>query len=182
MALVLAAGAAYEAAVTALRGQTLGKELSGIQVVRRDDELTPKAEHTLLRWSIPAAAFAVGVVAVTAAPLPVGGTTRTLIHLAGGPILWLVVCASPPWDHDRRGWHDKIAGTIVIDADQPPGVRHGPQDHSPDGGNGDDTLWGGLDADTLTGGTGADALKPEDRWVPGPGAMLRRASLQASGS
>ena len=46
------------------------------------------------------------------------GTHEQLVTLAG-TAAWLIVLVSPAWNHNERGWHDKAAGTIVINDPHP---------------------------------------------------------------
>ena len=85
----------YELPLTALRGQTVGKMLTSTKVVRAADGQVPGWGKASARW------------AVLYLPL--------LIPIVGVPVALLVV-ASPLFDARRRGWHDKAAGTVVVDA------------------------------------------------------------------
>lgn len=136
--------ARYEVASTARRGQTLGKRSMGIRVVHWDDHAASTSDHrlpltrSLVRWAVPHIA---GVtVAVTAAMVsfPMIARFRTIFFISAGAGLtaWMLVYLSSLWDKDGRGWHDKAAGTVVVEAASL-SQRH-------------DTLWGG--------GPGADDL------------------------
>lgn len=83
----------YEVPLTAVRGQTLGKMILRIRVVRLDDGLVPGWGKSLGRGVIPMA--------------------PALIPLTGW-IGALLVYVSVLWDDKRRGWHDKAAKTVVI--------------------------------------------------------------------
>lgn len=88
-----AIGAVYEIVLVALRGQTLGKMIVGIRVVRMDTGGSVGWGRSTLRWFVPAAT----------ARLPgVLSTLQLLIYL------WMV------WDPNRQGLHDKAAGTVVV--------------------------------------------------------------------
>ena len=115
--LVLAAAAPvalfYEPVATARSGQTLGKSNQQIKVVHYNDGLVATASRRWIRWAVPIAGAALGWVIAAKASLP--------MPYLGMPALWLLVYASTVWDKDRRGWHDRIAGTVVVDAAwQPP--------------------------------------------------------------
>lgn len=113
----------FEVASTARSGQTWAKGLAEIQVVRWDgeapaigDEGTVERRRCRLRFAIPHAA---GVVAAAAAAIVVlpgaqdaGDFWGTVVGAAAVP--WALVYASSLWDRNRRGWHDKAAGTIVV--------------------------------------------------------------------
>ena len=88
MALILAA---YEVALVAMKGQTLGKMATRIKVVGADDGLVPGWTRSILRWIVP------GVAGIM-------------------PLLQQVVYLSITWDNARQGWHDIAAGTLVIKA------------------------------------------------------------------
>ncbi len=113
----------FEAALiasTARKGTTAGKKLLNIRVVAQVNSNPPSPLRTIIRWAVPL---------VVAAPL-VDAFIREIPELAGTepePALsgrawwlwvavgwWLLVHASTLWDSQRRGWHDKAAGTIVI--------------------------------------------------------------------
>lgn len=138
----------HEPAVTARRGQTIGKRRAGIKVVRYCDAQTPGAVRALVRWAAPSAlgVFAAVRFARTVVPegewLRVWGhtSTSTLLSLAAGLALWLAVYLSSLLDSNGRGWHDKAAGTIVIKTPiKTPRPDHaappGPGDEPPRGGN-----------------------------------------------
>lgn len=82
----------YEIPLIALRGQTPGKMLNTARVVAIKDGNPPGWGRSSTRW------------AVLWLPL--------LIPF--GVVLTLVVAASPLLAADRRGWHDRIAGTMVV--------------------------------------------------------------------
>ena len=112
-------------ASTALKGTTPGKRLVRIKVVAGSGSHSPQALRSIIRWAVPL---------VVAAPL-VDAFIRDIPEMANAlpmddlPTLsgrvwwlwvavgwWLLVHASTLWDSQRRGWHDKAAGTIVIRA------------------------------------------------------------------
>ena len=69
------------------RGQTLGKMALGIRVVREDDKASPGYLKAFLRETV-------------------GKFISSMILLLG--YLWVI------WDDKKQGWHDKIAGTVVL--------------------------------------------------------------------
>ena len=91
--LVVLIGLLYEVVMIATRGQTLGKMMTSVKVVRADNGLVPGWGKSIGRWIVPA--------------------VLTFIP-AVGPFLSLLVYLSLLWDSARQGWHDKAAGTFVI--------------------------------------------------------------------
>ena len=87
----------YETLTTAALGRTIGKRLTRIQTIHTPSGQTPRWTRTTARWA--------------ALHLPL------LIPLAGIPI-FLLTAASPLFNTQRRGWHDKITRTTVT-PDQP---------------------------------------------------------------
>jgi len=85
----------YEVVLIAVRGQTLGKMLVKVKVVRADSGGVPGAGKSIGRWIIP---FAPGFVP------GLGQLAQLLIYT------WLL------WDRNRQGLHDKAAGTLVVKA------------------------------------------------------------------
>lgn len=69
-------------------GKSIGKAIVGIQVVRKEDGMPPGFEVGFVRT--------LGYI-VSAIPLSLG-------------YLWAA------WDRDRQAWHDKMVGTIVVQA------------------------------------------------------------------
>lgn len=88
-----AIGLLYEVVLIATRGQTLGKMMTSVKVVRADDGSVPGWGKSIGRWIIPAVLGFVPAV---------------------GWLLSLLVYLSLLWDSARQGWHDKAAGTLVI--------------------------------------------------------------------
>ena len=115
----------YEAAMiatTAWRGKTPGKKLLGIQVIAYSDSLMPSALRSIIRWAIPLAATA-PLVDAFVRDIPEMANREEAAALSGRVWWlwvalgwWLLVHASPLWDSQRRGWHDKTADTIVVKA------------------------------------------------------------------
>ena len=88
-------GTLYEIPMIAVRGQTLGKMVLRVKVVRLDNGLVPGWRKSIGRTIIPMAA--------------------ALIPLAG----WLgalLIYGSLLWSDRRQGWHDQAAKTLVIQA------------------------------------------------------------------
>ena len=99
---LVAAGALYEIAFTAVKGQTPGKMATRIRVVRAEDLFQPEWGRppswgrSLVRWGLP---FVLGIPAYF---VPFGNLLAFLCYL------------SLTWDRDRQGWHDKAASTFVV--------------------------------------------------------------------
>ena len=123
----------YSWLLTAVRGQTPGKMILGIRVVRRQSGRSMLGRTALREVAIKPMLlqFAVGpllllgLISVVSGPNP----TNSLVELFSkipGPwwlMLWLFLIVtslgllgflSMTWDSRRQGWHDKIAGTRVL--------------------------------------------------------------------
>ena len=85
----------YEVTMIALRGQTVGKMLTGVRVLRADDGGIPGWGKSIGRW----------LVLTLPSQVP-----------AVGWIITLLVYLSPTWDDRRQGWHDKTVATVVVKA------------------------------------------------------------------
>ena len=89
----------YELALVALCGQTVGKMMTGVRVVRFDDGQLPGWGRSARRW------------------LALYGPM--LIPSVGWLIVLVVYVVSSRLDPHGRALHDRLAGTIVV-AEQPP--------------------------------------------------------------
>ena len=89
MPVFVVVGIAYEVTLIAVKGQTLGKMLANIKVVRADNGFTPGWGKSIGRWILP---IALNIV----------------------PFLGLLAYVSLTWDRVRQGWHDKAAATLVV--------------------------------------------------------------------
>ena len=112
----------YEVFATQAWGRTLGKRLSHLRVIRFDDGLMPDLGQAVARGSVLCASGLIGSVAsaIVGVPLP----------MLGGIALSLLMPLSSLLDKNGRGWHDKIAGTVVVEAsslDQLPDQQQEPQ-------------------------------------------------------
>ncbi len=111
----------YEVGATARFGQTLGKRLWDICVVPWDGEAAAlsdqdRQEHWryVARWAIPHAAGVVAAVVAAIVVLP-SEDSGDFWPIAGAAVVsWALVYLSSLFDKNRRGWHDKVAGTIVV--------------------------------------------------------------------
>ncbi|MDE0654849.1 MAG: RDD family protein [bacterium] len=93
--LIVLASLLYDPLFIAVRGQTVGKKAVGIRVVRADNGELPTLGRSFARWALP------GVL------LAIPGAGYALAALCFSSLLR---------DASRRGWHDKVAGTIVVKA------------------------------------------------------------------
>ncbi|MXZ94629.1 MAG: RDD family protein [Acidimicrobiaceae bacterium] len=98
----------YEPVTTARSGQTIGKRGQQVKVVRYQDGGAAPASRFVTRWAVPTWASTLGWVVAAAIGLP--------MPYLGMPGLWLLIHLSPLWGRGRRGWHDMIAGTVVVEA------------------------------------------------------------------
>jgi uncharacterized RDD family membrane protein YckC len=91
LGVIFLAIAVYEVVLTATWGRTLGKRLLRLRVVRAHDGGPAGWNDSSLRWFIQLLAWALCL---------------------GAPVLYL----SPFWDKSgrRQGWHDRVAGTVVV--------------------------------------------------------------------
>ena len=85
----------YEMTMIAIVGQTVGKMLTGIKVIRADNGDVPGWGKSIGRWLV----------------LVLPG----LVPIVGG-LITLLVYLSPTWDDRRQGWHDKAVATVVVKA------------------------------------------------------------------
>lgn len=92
-ALFAVIAAVYEIALVATRGQTFGKFIMGISVTQVNSTLRPGWQRSAKRFAIP---------------------YLLLLIPYAGIFLALLCYLSPVWDRNRRGWHDKVAGTHVL--------------------------------------------------------------------
>ena len=103
----------YEVVKTARTGQTLGKEMMGLMVISESGQ----RPVFWARWALPhGVGLGVGQAGAIVGYVAFGDDIRFVGLGAGaGLVGWVLVYASALWDKDRRGWHDKIARTIVVE-------------------------------------------------------------------
>lgn len=111
---------------TARKGTTPGRRLLRIKVVARSDSGTPSPLGAISRWVLPLV-VAAPLVDAFIRDIPERANDETSAAMSGRAWWlwvavgwWLLVHASTLWDNQRRGWHDKAAGTIVVKAPRPP--------------------------------------------------------------
>lgn len=100
------AGAAYEIGFVARSGQTPGRYLLDIRIARLDSA-PPGLRTSVIRYlAAPGVPLSL---ALAAAPLD--ETARAVVGVVIGTAwVWTILR-----DPQRRGWHDKAAGTMVFD-------------------------------------------------------------------
>jgi uncharacterized RDD family membrane protein YckC len=91
----------YEVVLTSWRGQTVGKHVVGVIVVAGDDT-PPNLGRSGLRYLVKSL-------------LPVGWLGQLVGFPALGPLYCIALLASIAVNPYRRGWHDRAAGTIVLE-------------------------------------------------------------------
>ena len=104
--------ALYEISATTLPEQTRGKARRGLRVVSVDGAAALSLGRAWLRGLVPAAAGMGGSVVAALADFR--------YPALGGLVLWFVVYLSANWGKAGRGWHDILAGTVVINDPEPP--------------------------------------------------------------
>jgi uncharacterized RDD family membrane protein YckC len=97
--LALLVGAVYEIPLVWRRGWTVGKRMLGLSVVRLDDGGRPGLWPSVVRFGIPGL--------IVTVPSPVVASLAVLVVLSAG------------WNPRRQGFHDRMAGTVVVRAPQP---------------------------------------------------------------
>jgi len=103
-------GVLYEVLMTATTGQTPGKMVAKTRVVGTDSGDTLTMWESMRRWLAPA------ILAVGYFMLITGDRTATSYIGQISGLLALLVYASVAMDGNRRGWHDKLAGSVVVKA------------------------------------------------------------------
>lgn len=89
----LAIAAIYEAGMVTWRGQTLGKMLMRLRVIRRSDGGAPSPGESVVRF------------------FP---WLWLLLPLSIGQLLWIVMYLTAIPNRRRQGWHDRAASTLVV--------------------------------------------------------------------
>ena len=115
--LALIAWVLYEPVMVAWRGQTLGKLMTRVKIVRVADGEPPRLWQAIVRWAIPAAA---GVALSLVVALVLAGVQADAMRLLAMFAAWAPLYLTSFMDDDGRGWHDMAAGTIVVSVDAAP--------------------------------------------------------------
>lgn len=125
-AILIFAGAVlvlYEPVLVATRSRTWGMARMGVRVVDRKTGRAPGPGQAAVRFavaSLPGAALVVAAVVDRFAwylyriPRPSWELPIAIWWALAALLWWLVVRCSAFVDDERRGWHDKAAGTIVV--------------------------------------------------------------------
>ncbi|WP_419855311.1 RDD family protein [Candidatus Poriferisodalis sp.] len=97
--------AACETWATSATGQTRGKRLKGIHVVRLRDGRKPGVAASFVRAAMPASASLLGLILIwRASPL-----IATLVAVA----VYCLTYLSAIWDRHGRAWHDRLSQTAL---------------------------------------------------------------------
>ena len=115
---VVAIGILYEGILIAGRGHTIGKFVAGLAVRRAADGGVPGWKPAMLRLAIPALAAAVPTAVVLCVRLAGFAESASVGLLLLGVVGAAICYLSSTWTRDRRGWHDKVAGTVVVATDR----------------------------------------------------------------
>ena len=96
----------YDSVLVAALGYTLGKRVLGIRIVSLDGS-KPRFRTACGRWITlhPPWGFILG-----------GMSGNLVVGLLAGLSLILIIYLSPVWNNQRRGWHDRLANTVVVNA------------------------------------------------------------------
>ena len=102
----------YEPAMVALfEGRTLGKMIARIRVAQFTGGDGRAATMPLVRWIVH---FAIWPISLLLSVMAGSGWV-----LLGGLVVWMLLFLSSMWDGSARGWHDRVAGTVVIKESAP---------------------------------------------------------------
>ena len=97
--------AAYETWATTATGQTRGKRLKGLEVVRLRDGHKPGVAASFVRAALPLSVSVCGMVLIWGANPPIAA----LVAIA----LYCLTYLSAIWDRHGRAWHDRFSSTLV---------------------------------------------------------------------
>ena len=100
--LMASAVALYEIALVAVKGQTLGRMIAKIKIVRTENGEAPGWKRSALRFVLPVILLIVPLAGLILVTLPYAASLR---------------------DSSRRGWHDKVANTLSISTLPAPTAR-----------------------------------------------------------
>ena len=115
-AAAVAAHAAYELYWTVRYSTTPGKTLLGLGIAD-----SHSGDAVTVRQAVERHAVLHGPVSIAyVAAVSQTNSTGQRVTMAIGAACWALTSASPLWDRQRLGWHDKAAGTTVTRI--PPGT------------------------------------------------------------
>lgn len=113
-------------------GQTLGRKMANVQVVKFHDGTIPDAITIVKRGAVATGLYIVPWVLMISAAIFIDasdgleGAAVALVLLLTATVTWCIamtvyylVNASFLWNRTGQGWHDRVAGTIVISANAP---------------------------------------------------------------
>ncbi len=109
----LVAVAVYEARSTSKDRPRWRDARAGTRVVRLRDGQPPGYIASFGRAILPVIAGMAGFMLVASIP------SAAPLALVAGLALWALVYATSFWDDHGRGWHDRLAGTVVIKGASP---------------------------------------------------------------
>ena len=124
----------YSTVFVSRRGQTPGKIMASLRIISAEGGAVTQGQafvRSVVKWT---PLFALVIVLSVISPFPVdpsrmaldpkamvspGGVSGDQVCLAdivlyGGLVLWFILVAIARKDPDRRGLHDRIAGTLVM--------------------------------------------------------------------
>lgn len=109
----------YEALRLARKGTTAGKASMGLELrVASEPGLAASRKRALGRYlvSVGACVAAAGLAFAVAAVLGIHWSPRRVVGLTAAPcaVVWVSCLLTASMRADRRGWHDVVAGTVLV--------------------------------------------------------------------
>ena len=117
----LIVAALYEPVLVARWGRTVGKLAMGIGVADADGIMPPGAARSWRRASLPVVSLAV-ITGVGMSATGVFKAAAVMFVAVGWLVVWVSMFVTARSDGRRRGWHDRLAGTMAVMA-----ARRSPQ-------------------------------------------------------
>lgn len=125
-------GIGYHMTMLTNRGQTLGRKMANVQVVMFEDGTIPDAIAIVKRGAVATGLHVIPWVLMIPAAIIIDtsdgiqGAAVALVLLLASTAIWCIamavyylVNASFLWNITGQGWHDRVAGTIVIATNAP---------------------------------------------------------------